>query len=105
MYWIVGLSPSVSRHRSLGGTGRCRQWLRPRAPFQMCANTCGCASQAQESLPARPLQVRFLMWWSLLFLINVWSVALFQLIAAVCQDDTVATAVGSIFLLVSSGLA
>lgn len=40
------------------------------------------------------------MWWLLLFLINLWSVALFQLIAAVCRDDTIATAVGSFFLLV-----
>ncbi|KAL4447582.1 hypothetical protein ABPG75_004801 [Micractinium tetrahymenae] len=43
--------------------------------------------------------VRFLMFWFQLFLINVWSVALFQLIAAVCRDDTIATSVGSLFLL------
>lgn len=44
------------------------------------------------------------MWWLLLFLINLWSVALFQLIAAVCRDDTIATAVGSFFLLVRGSL-
>ncbi|KAL4419611.1 hypothetical protein ABPG77_001665 [Micractinium sp. CCAP 211/92] len=43
--------------------------------------------------------VRFLMFWFQLFLINIWSVGLFQLIAAVCRDDTIATSVGSLFLL------
>jgi hypothetical protein len=44
--------------------------------------------------------VRFLMFWLIMFLINVWSVLLFQLIAAICRDDTIATAVGSFFLLI-----
>lgn len=44
--------------------------------------------------------VRFLMFWLIMFLINVWSVLLFQLIAAVCRDDTISTAVGSFFLLI-----
>lgn len=43
--------------------------------------------------------VRFLMFWLQLFLINVWSVALFQLIAMVCREDTIATSVGSMLLL------
>ncbi|EFN59136.1 hypothetical protein CHLNCDRAFT_137957 [Chlorella variabilis] len=42
--------------------------------------------------------VRFLM--LQLFLINIWSVGLFQLIAAVTRNDTIATAVGSFFLLI-----
>lgn len=47
-----------------------------------------------------PRADRFFMFWGLLALINVWSVGLFQLLAAVCRDDTIATAAGSFFLLV-----
>jgi len=43
--------------------------------------------------------VRFLFFWLIMF-INAWSLLLFQLIAAVCQDDTITTAVGSLFLLI-----
>ena len=43
---------------------------------------------------------RFLMFWAIMSLINLWSVMLFQLVAAVCRDDTIATAVGSFFLLI-----
>lgn len=43
---------------------------------------------------------RFLIFWFLLFLTNLWSVGFFQLIAAICRDDTIATAVGSTFLLI-----
>lgn len=46
-----------------------------------------------------PLRLyRFLYFWAVLFLINVWSTLLFQLIAAICRDDTISTAVGSFML-------
>lgn len=44
--------------------------------------------------------VRYLMFWGIIFLINVWSVLFFQLIAAVARDDTIATAFGSFFILI-----
>ncbi|GAB4817617.1 hypothetical protein N2152v2_004663 [Parachlorella kessleri] len=44
--------------------------------------------------------VRVLMFWFLLFLQNIWSTSLFQTIAMVCRNDTVATAFGSFFMLV-----
>lgn len=34
------------------------------------------------------------MFWGILFLINVWSTLLFQLVAAICRDDTIATGIG-----------
>jgi hypothetical protein len=34
----------------------------------------------------------------MLFLSNVWSTLLFQLVAAVCREDTIATAAGSFML-------
>lgn len=43
---------------------------------------------------------RFLMFWLIMFLINAWSSLFFQLIAAVCRDDTISTATGSFFLLI-----
>lgn len=44
--------------------------------------------------------VRFLVFWAIMFLINAWSVLLFQMVAAIFRDDTVSTAVGSFFLLI-----
>ncbi|KAK2077910.1 hypothetical protein QBZ16_003778 [Prototheca wickerhamii] len=44
--------------------------------------------------------VRFLQFTWQLFLMNAWSVQMFVLIAAITRNDTIATAVGSFFLLI-----
>jgi hypothetical protein len=52
-----------------------------------------------------PLEMLLTVWCRFqIFIINIWSVALFQLIAAVTRDDTIATSVGSFFLLLVSFL-
>jgi ABC-type multidrug transport system permease subunit len=47
-----------------------------------------------------PSAGHFFMFWLLLFLINAWSIVFFQLVASVARDDTIATAIGSAFLLI-----
>ncbi|KAL6780792.1 hypothetical protein ACKKBF_B11655 [Auxenochlorella protothecoides x Auxenochlorella symbiontica] len=43
---------------------------------------------------------RFFVFWLLMFLTCAWATSLFQAIASVCRTDTIASAVGSFFLLV-----
>eukprot|EP00887_Chlorella_sp_A99_P000995 scaffold5.g995.t1 len=42
----------------------------------------------------------FLQFWLQLFLTNLWSISLFQCIAAIACDDTIATSIGSFMLLI-----
>ncbi|GAB4820274.1 hypothetical protein N2152v2_007320 [Parachlorella kessleri] len=44
--------------------------------------------------------VRFLMYFFLMFLIEIWAVSLFQALAAIAKDDTIASAAGSTLLLI-----